>query len=112
MAGVQQGSNADMVIERPCIKPDKFEGELAECGCLVKAAAPEPPSLPYLSTEENKGRLKQFLVDMYMASFSTCQHQPLPMMHGHHWNSLWRRMPDLMQSWHWACWRMWGKILQ
>ena len=32
VAGVQQGSNVDTVIEQPCIKPDKFEGELADCG--------------------------------------------------------------------------------
>ena len=38
VAGVQQGSNADTVIEQPCLKPDKFEGELADCGCPMRAA--------------------------------------------------------------------------
>ena len=83
VAGVQQGSNADTIIEQPCLKPDKFEGELADCGCPMRAAAPEPPAMPFPTTEEKKGRRKQFLVDTYREStFNTCQHQPLPMMHG------------------------------
>ena len=129
VAGVQQGSNADTVIEQPCLKPDKFEGELADCGCPMRAAAPEPPAMPFPANEENKGKLKQFLVDTYRAStFNPCQR-----CMAHHWSSLWRRMPDLMQSsrlqqflcigkpklrltltgtWPWVCWRRWGIMSQ
>ena len=39
--------------------------------------------MPFPATEENKEKLKQFLVERYRASiFNTCQRQPLPMMHG------------------------------
>ena len=39
--------------------------------------------MPFPATEENKEKMKQFLVERYRAStFNTCQHQPLPMMHG------------------------------
>ena len=39
--------------------------------------------MPFPTTEENKEKLKLFLVERYRAStFNTFQHQPLPMMHG------------------------------
>ena len=56
---------------------------MAECGCLKRTAAPDPPDLPLAGIEENKKALKQYLLDHYASStFNTCEHQPLPMMHG------------------------------
>ena len=82
VAGVQ-GSNAYSAINHPCNGPDNYEGEIAECGCPVRVLPPEPPAMPCQATEENKEQLKQFLLDTYRAStFNTCQHHPLPMMHG------------------------------
>ena len=50
------------------------------CGCPVRWEAAELPPLP--TTEENREKLKEFFVDIYMAStFNICKHQPLPMMH-------------------------------
>ena len=81
VAGVQ-GSSANTAIDQPCIKPDNFEGEMADCGCPLRVLPPEPPAMPFPATEENKEKLKQFLVEKYRAStFNTCQHQPFPMMH-------------------------------
>ena len=37
--------------------------------------------MPFPATEENKDRLKDWLVKRYSSStFNTCEHQPLPMM--------------------------------
>ena len=78
VAGVQ-GSSANTAIDQPCIKPDNFEGEMADCGCPLRVLPPEPPAMPFPATEENKEKLKQFLVERYQAStFNTCQHQPYP----------------------------------
>merc|ERR1711940_54043 len=53
------------------------------CGCPVRSAPPEAISLPCPATEENRGRLKEFLVSSFRSStFNTCEHQPLPLMHG------------------------------
>ena len=55
----------------------------APCGCPVRSAPPEAISLPCPATEENRGRLKEFLVSSFRSStFNTCEHQPLPLMHG------------------------------
>ena len=82
VAGVQ-GTSADTAIEKPCISPSDYTGKIADCGCPVREMPPEPPALPFPATEENKDKLREFLVDMYRAStFNTCQHQPLKMMHG------------------------------
>ena len=82
VAGVQC-SNADTAIDLPCIKPTNFTGETADCGCPLQELPPEPPALPFPPTEENKERMKKFLVERYRAStFNTCQNQTLPMMHG------------------------------
>ena len=82
VAGVQ-GTSADTAIEKPCISPINYTGKIADCGCPMREQPPEPPTLPFAATDENKDKLRQFLVDMYRAStFNTCQHQPLPMMHG------------------------------
>jgi hypothetical protein len=82
VAGVR-GTSTDTVREEPCQKPSKFSGKLAECGCPVRVTAPAPPEMPFPATEENKDRLRKFLEDYYKSStFNTCQHQPLPMLHG------------------------------
>ena len=82
VAGVQ-GSSADTAIDQPCIKPTNFAGDTADCGCPVRELPPEPTTLPFEPTVENKEKMKQFLVEKYRAStFNTCQHQPLPMMQG------------------------------
>ena len=55
----------------------------APCGCPVRSAPPESVSLPCPATEENRSRLKEFLVASFQSStFNTCEHQPLPLMHG------------------------------
>ena len=82
VAGVQ-GSCADTATDKPCISPMNYRGNVAECGCPVREQPPEPPGLPFEATEGNRNKLRQFLIDKYRAStFNTCQHQPLPMMHG------------------------------
>ena len=59
--------------------PRAYSGELANCGCPLREAAPEPPAMP----EDNRKILERFLVDAYRAStFNMCQHQALPKMHG------------------------------
>ena len=67
VAGVQ-GSRTDTTIEQPCIKPVNFTGETADCGCPVRELPPKPQSLPFPATEENKEKVKQYLVDKYRAS--------------------------------------------
>ena len=78
VAGVQ-GSSADTAIEQPCIKPDNFTGETADCGCPARERPPEPPTMPFPATKENKEKMKQFLVERYRASkFNTCNTSPSP----------------------------------
>ena len=57
---------------------------LAPCGCPVRQLPPPPPkSLPFPATEENRHRLREFLVQYYSSStFNVCEHQPLPLMEG------------------------------
>ena len=54
------------------------------CSCPNRAQPPpRPTSLPFPATEANRGRLEQYLRDLYGAStFNVCEHQPLPMMSG------------------------------
>ena len=55
----------------------------ALCGCQVRSAPPEAITMPCPATEENRGRLKEFLVSSFKSStFNICEHQPLPPMHG------------------------------
>ena len=57
--------------------------EKAPCGCPKRSSPPEAVSLPCPATEENVGRLKDFLISSYKSStFNCCEHQPLPLMHG------------------------------
>ena len=57
--------------------------DIAECGCLKRTMAPDPPILDFPATEENRERMKNLLLKHYASStFNTCQHQPLPLMHG------------------------------
>ena len=57
--------------------------KVADCGCLRRTIAPDPPGLPLAATEQNRQALKQYLLDHYASStFNTCEHQPLPLMHG------------------------------
>ena len=83
MVAGMRASNPNTAVDEPCITPRAYSGELAECGCPLRETAPEPPVLPAAATEENREILEKFLVDTYRAStFNTCQHQPLPEMHG------------------------------
>ena len=60
-----------------------IDDKIAECGCLRRTTAPDPPDLPLEATEENRKALRQYLLDHYASStFNTCEHQPLPLMHG------------------------------
>ena len=54
------------------------------CSCPTRAPPPpRPTSLPFPATEANRGKLEQYLHDLYAASvFNVCEHQPLPMMSG------------------------------
>lgn len=54
------------------------------CECSKREPSPElPKDLPYLPTEENRIKLQDYLLQHYKTSaFSTCEHQPLPMMIG------------------------------
>ena len=57
--------------------------KIADCGCLRRTIAPDPPGLPLEATEQNRQALRQYLLDHYASStFNTCEHQPLPLMHG------------------------------
>ena len=59
------------------------ESDVAECGCLRRTVAPDPPVLDFPATEENRDKMKNLLLKHYASStFNTCQHQPLPLMHG------------------------------
>ena len=55
-----------------------------ECQCPPREQPPPPPtSLPFAPTEENIDKLQNWLLNHYKSStFNTCEHQPLPMMHG------------------------------
>jgi hypothetical protein len=69
---VVQCCSADTTID---IKPTNFMGDTADCGCPVRELPPEPRTLPFEPTVENKEKMKQFLVEKYRAStFNTCQH--------------------------------------
>ena len=54
------------------------------CHCPKRTPPPPPPqTLPYPATEENRGKLEQYLLDYYKTStFNVCEHQILPMMTG------------------------------
>ena len=54
------------------------------CNCPSRSSPPEVPNkLPFPATEENRGKLEQWLLNHYKAStFNTCENQPLPMMQG------------------------------
>ena len=56
----------------------------AACPCLKREAPPtRPEKLPFAATEENNGKMKQWLLERYSKStFNKCPHQPLPMMTG------------------------------
>ena len=55
-----------------------------KCHCPKRTMPPPPPkTLPFLPTEENVPKLRQFLLDYYKGStFNVCEHQVLPMMSG------------------------------
>lgn len=56
----------------------------ATCKCLKrKAPPPRPEKLPFVASEENNEKMKQWLLERYSKStFNQCPHQPLPMMTG------------------------------
>lgn len=66
----------------PTIGEVKSVAAIKECNCPQRELPPTRPStIPFPATEENKGRLKDWLVKRYSSStFNTCEHQPLPMM--------------------------------
>ena len=82
LAGMK-GTSTDTIAEEECIPAKNSSGAKADCGCLIRTTAPAPPKLPFPATEENRGKLQIFLADHYCSStFNTCNHQPLPLMHG------------------------------
>ena len=78
-----RGTSSAMVEDKPCIQSGNLDGPRAECGCPVRTEAPDVPPIPFPPTEENRERLEAFLKEKYRSStFNTCNHQPLPLMHG------------------------------
>lgn len=55
-----------------------------DCECPRRQAPPPlPTSLPFPATDENRGKLEDWLLAHYRSStFNVCEHQPLPMMSG------------------------------
>ena len=51
------------------------------CPCPRRTQPPTKlTELPYPATEDNRGKLENFLLERYKAStFNTCEHQPLPL---------------------------------
>ena len=66
----------------PTIGEVKSVATTKECDCPQRETPPPRPSaMSFPATEENKNRLKDWLVKRYSSStFNTCEHQPLPMM--------------------------------
>ncbi len=56
----------------------------APCNCPIRQKPPPRPTQPPLpANEANRAHLQQWLLDYYASStFNTCEHQPLPLMHG------------------------------
>ena len=54
------------------------------CHCPKRTMPPPPPQiLPFPATEENRGKLEEYLLNYYKTStFNVCDHQTLPMMTG------------------------------
>ena len=78
-----RGTATDTVGEEKCIPATGMAGEKADCGYLLRTSTPDPPALPYQATEENRKRLEELKLNYYRSfTFNTCQHQPLPLMHG------------------------------
>ena len=59
-------------------------GITKECTCPKRTMPPPPPqTLPYPATQENRGKLEEYLLNYYKSStFNICEHQTLPMMTG------------------------------
>jgi hypothetical protein len=55
-----------------------------ECRCLPRSSAPERPvGVPFPPTEQNKSKLKRWLIEAFASSgFNTCSHQKLCVMSG------------------------------
>lgn len=54
------------------------------CNCRTRTLPPPTPSqLPFPPTEQNRDKLKQWVIDYYRSStFNVCEHQLLPLMEG------------------------------
>ena len=65
-------------------KEDEIEENECDCECLPRSPPPgQPTKLPFPATEENKPKLKAWLIDHFSSSaFNTCTHQPLKEMTG------------------------------
>ena len=52
------------------------------CSCPKRETPPPvPKELPFPDTPENRGRLRDWILDRYASSaFNQCEHQPLPLM--------------------------------
>lgn len=70
-------------IQTPSM-PSQEDNSLAPCGCAFRQTPPPPPDkLPFPATENNRGRLEEWLLNYYSSStFNTCSHQSLPVMAG------------------------------
>ena len=74
----------DMTVHDYCTPIHSDSSLTADCDCPRRRLPPPPPTkLPFPATEENRGKLQQYLAEYYKSStFNTCEHQPLPLMEG------------------------------
>ncbi len=85
MIGEVSGTDESIDSTRDTSPPVPIESHpTVECECPKRSTPPPIPSeLPYPPTEENRGKLEQYLLDRYKSStFNTCEHQTLPLMEG------------------------------
>ena len=56
---------------------------MADCGCPLRQPAPDPPTMPFPSSENNVDKLKEFIINYYSTStMNMCPHQTLPEVAG------------------------------
>ena len=54
---------------------NEVDSRFADCGCLKRDTAPDPPNLPFNATEDNRTALRDYLLNHYASSmFDTCEH--------------------------------------
>jgi hypothetical protein len=77
-------TDSSAVVDTSPCNNDTVGDNNEKCTCPPHSLPPPmPENLPFPATEENVGRLKQWLLDYYAAStFNVCPHSQLPLMTG------------------------------